>query len=154
MGMAAAAAAVVAYIQVRPRGVRVGELDLRAGSAVELEARAGDRLSFPAHVTAGLGAFDGTAKQRSRAAIDGMKRSRLTVRVVPAAGRDLATTCTLWIGSMHTEIADGVLTESQIANDCGIDIATDGRYHVTASVAWAAELSDIRQARLEVRRED
>jgi hypothetical protein len=154
LGMAAVAAGVAAYLQIRPRGVRVGELDLRASASLELEARAGDRLSFPAHVTAGLDAFRGTAKQRSSAAVAAMKRSNLTVRVVPAAGRELATRCALWNGSMESDIADGALTESDIANDCGVEIATEGRYQVRARVAWAPELTDVRRARLDIRREE
>jgi hypothetical protein len=154
LGLAAAGAMVFAYLQVRPRGGRIGELDLRAGAAVEIDARAGDRLSFPAHITIGLAGFQGTAKQRARVAVDALKRSQLTVRVAPASGRELRTTCALWLGSMDSDIADGALTESQIANDCAVEIATEGRHQIRATVAWAPELSDVRRARLELRRED
>lgn len=143
------------FVWTRPRGEKIGEVDLMARDAsVAVEARAGDRLFFRADVAARLPLVSLIDDEHlEQEATTQMSKSKLTLHARSAAGVEKVASCSLCNGrSSTTAITSGRISRSGMLNDCVIDIDAPGPWTVDASVEWSDGLK-VERARLETRRE-
>jgi hypothetical protein len=144
---------VFIYYMVRPRGDRVGDINLADPLASLLvDGRRGDSLVF--RVDAGLRVprlslmSDDALEQRASTQLT---RSMLTVRAFGPNGSEGAATCAVYRGrATSTTSTPGTFARSGMLNDCVIPIQQSGQWSVRGSVAWHPELT-IDRAALEVR---
>ncbi len=145
---------ILIFFLVRPRGAKVGEMNLTAANATTLvTAKVGDSLFFRADISMEVTRLSLDDAARDRAADALLSKSTLTVRATSPAGKEKVSTCAIYKGrAVSSTATSGTYSRSGMLNDCVIAIDQAGAWTVRASVVWAPTLV-LRSASLETRRE-
>ncbi len=152
LGAGVVISAVVAFVVLEPGGERVGSVGLHPPTSFELEARAGDALTFLAEVTPNLAPFEGgTKKTRASYAAEELQRSHVTIEARSGAGATSSTKCALSDGVM-TSFSNSNPVVLETTNSCSLRLGAGGHWTLVASVNWAPKL-EVTRAALVVSRE-
>jgi hypothetical protein len=143
------------FLTLKPRGEKVGELNLIEPDAVlPVRAKVGDTLVFHVDAKVGLPQLgslkDEEAEQQANRQL---MSSRLTVRATSPSGAERTATCAVYRGrATSTSIAAGALSRVGMLTDCVLDLDEAGEWSVRGAVAWSSDLT-LQNAALEVRLE-
>lgn len=152
-GGAALVALVTAWIATRPRGDRIGNLDLRAADAqLAVDGAAGDSLLFRTDAVINLSSLPGGSHEREGMAHGALRKSTLTLKLVDPSGAEKTTSCPIYDGTEADAIVSySLLKQRGMNNTCVVPLAAAGRHVLRATAAWDARLV-AHDARVEVRR--
>ena len=140
-------------IYLRPKGERVGNLDLQApASALTLDLPAGDSLNFRLDVTVGTNGYPNSSRARRDAIYERLRASTITVSRTGPAGAAVSTTCGAYDGkSTSSSGSSSEVSVGGIPITCAFAALAPGRHVIDAKVVWAKD-AEVRTATLEVRR--
>lgn len=140
---------------VRPRGDKVGEINLSDPLAtLVVNGNAGDSLVFRVDASVQLAALsllsDDVVEQQASTQL---KKSILTVRAFAPSGREHTAACPVYNGrAASTTHTSATFTRSGMLNDCVLPLDQAGPWRVAGTVAWHPDLrpsSATLEARLE-----
>lgn len=146
--------AAVAWITLRPRGERVGDLDLQTPlSTLQLDVPAASTLNFRLEVTVGTSGPQTSSRATRDAIYKKLGESEITLSDAGPNGNALSTRCAAFDGkSTSAGSSSSEVSISGIPIACTLSTLAPGRHVLTAKVVWAKD-TEVRTATLEVRRE-
>lgn len=142
------------YTQARPKGDRVGELDLMHPQPFLFEVTAGTTLLFRMDYTVETTRIKNTAVPDEDKVVDGaLTASTLHVTLEEANGTQSRVRCATYDGTSLKRSQGGFEhTREGVPVTCRLDVSTSGRAKLEAEVAWDSAIKP-RSATLEVRSE-
>ncbi len=144
---------VFIFYMVRPRGERVGDMNLNDPLAgIVVNGKAGDSLVFRVDASIGVPRMSLLSDDEiERQASAQLRKSMLTVRAAAPSGAERVAACPVSNGrASSTSSTSGTFSRSGVLNDCVILLNEPGPWKVRGAIAWSSDLS-LHSATLEAR---